>query len=214
MPTGDDAISLAGSSPPASPQVHGSSLPGSLGQPADEDSNGDQHPSSPASLPASSVVEQSPEPVAGQKRRAPDTDGDVSQYVGLVSRHFKLKKTDHDELTKVAARSTHELLIYSTAQTMKLRERIDTIQPADALWEIPRALHAEIEHYTYAVLCSPVLPTYVTESYPINVVLAILSANPSWGFTSEVKNDLKKREVVAERVRNRLTDRRSAIKHA
>ncbi|KAH9920180.1 uncharacterized protein B0H18DRAFT_1122141 [Fomitopsis serialis] len=219
----NDQNSLAGT-PPSSPSSHSAPLPPGLPHGSDLGPR-QQQSSEPGVGPdfagtqdsdAAGTDDAEAVPTTSQKRRAPDSesDGDMSQYTGQVSRHFKLKRTDADELTALGKRSIRKILLYNTGQGMKTRERLDAIQPANAVWEIPKRLWSEIEYYTYAVLCSPVLPTYVSGSYPVGVVLKIVSANPGWGYTPEVKNDKQKQEIVAERVRTRLTDRRSAIKTA
>ncbi|KAH9828835.1 uncharacterized protein C8Q71DRAFT_863690 [Rhodofomes roseus] len=221
----DDSNSLAGDTPPGSLVSHAQSLPPpSPTQNRGEEESGvgsGSQPSSSGPAPGESSSEPSLTSSAttvttsGHKRRAPDdsdSHGDLTQYVGAVARHLKLKKTDHDELAKVAVLSDRELLVYNTVLVMKTRDRLDMVQPVAAVWEIPRALHVAIEHYTYAVLCSTVLPTYVTDGYPVGAVTTILSANQGWGYTSDVRNNKLKREIVEKRVGGRLTDRRAAIK--
>ena len=104
----DDSNSLAGNSPPGSPLICHS--PTHL-----DTQSGTEHESRQTTplvegasgrTPTGSTCEEmlsSPGNatyVVGSKHPSPD--GDYSQFAGLVTWHFKLKKTDHDKLIRVS----------------------------------------------------------------------------------------------------------------
>ncbi|GBE79610.1 hypothetical protein SCP_0208100 [Sparassis crispa] len=99
---------------------------------------------------------------------------------------------------------------------LKIEEHLEAIQPADAQWDLPRTLKDKIDHYTFALLLSPVLPFYLAKNTaplgPIKLVMGILEKHPLWGFTKEVKGDKYKFDIVVKRVQTRLTDRRAELK--
>jgi len=213
----DDNHSLSGDSPPGSPAADPSQLPlhpSSLSGGTQADETGAESTAVDALL--TLAVPEVPRAVAAGTKRvhAPEDDGDMTQYVGMVARHVKLRKTDHDELLRASKLSERERSLFSLAKLMKMQEQLEVIQPGNTVWEIPKLLYNEIEHYTYAILCSSALPVYVADHYPEKIIIKILEANPSWGYTSEVKNNIPKRDIVASRARGRLTDRRSSIKTA
>ncbi|PSR73930.1 hypothetical protein PHLCEN_2v10253, partial [Hermanssonia centrifuga] len=70
----------------------------------------------------------------------------------------------------------------------------------------------KIELYTFTVIASPTLSSYVTDGYPRQLVMGVLERHPNWGYTKEVREDPLKKKIVLNKVMTRLTDRRSKIK--
>ena len=95
-----DNDSLAGSSPASSPRPPHAFL-------TEAEAAASQHEPSGASDSDSEVFSGTQAHISqdtsrvGSKRPAADPDGDVTQFAGHVTRHLKLKKTQHDELMRV-----------------------------------------------------------------------------------------------------------------
>jgi len=147
---------------------------------------------------------------AGNKRPAED----LSEYTAATLRRVRLKASGQTDLKYVSKLSPAQRSIWISAQILLMHDRLDNIQPVDAKWQIPETLWDKIEHFTFAGLVSPALPSYIKDGSPIRLVMGILEKHPQWGFTKEVKNNKSKSDVVRARVQLRLTDRRAAIKRA
>ncbi|THG95288.1 hypothetical protein EW026_g6332 [Hermanssonia centrifuga] len=78
--------------------------------------------------------------------------------------------------------------------------------------ELLRVAKNKIELYTFTVIASPTLSSYVTDGYLRQLVMGVLERHPNWGYTKEVREDPLKKKIVLNKVMTRLTDRRSKIK--
>lgn len=115
----DDSNSLAGNSPPGSPLPlsHLLLLPAHGEQPSADPESRQTTPS--IDITPSPSREQTPPSesavttpvvlaaVVGSKRPAPD--GDHSQFTVSLTRHFKLRKCDHDKLIRISQASINYL---------------------------------------------------------------------------------------------------------
>ncbi|KAH9929131.1 hypothetical protein B0H21DRAFT_712055 [Amylocystis lapponica] len=197
-------------SPPGSPH-HSQTGNLSEGQvDLSQSGDGERSSPSPASSPGDDNSLTAHHPRTGNKRAAED----LTQFAVSTSRRVRLKKSAEKELNLVAKFSAPQREIWTAAQILKLHDRLEEIQPAEAKWKIPQTLLDKIEHYTFTGLISPALPFYIKDSTPIKLIMGILEKHPAWGYTKEVKNDKSKADMVKLRVQVRLTDRRAVIKKA
>ncbi|KAH9837654.1 uncharacterized protein C8Q71DRAFT_898006 [Rhodofomes roseus] len=111
----------------------------------------------------------SPAAVAGTKRRA---EGDLAQCADMLARHFKLPKSQHNELVEVASMSNREHMLYNSAQMAVVQDMLTQIQPAQAQWKIPDTLWRKIDLYSYAIIVSPNLDFYLGEGEVTQRLLA------------------------------------------
>ncbi|KAI0692047.1 hypothetical protein BC835DRAFT_1358858 [Cytidiella melzeri] len=98
------------------------------------------------------------------------------------------------------------------ADTLKLHERLDIIQPADAPFVIKNngELKMQIEKYKTVIMTSPNSPGYM-DDVP-RLLLETIARHPSWGVTAAIYNSPPKRKVVDTYVRRRCTEARKDIK--
>ncbi|KAI0364689.1 hypothetical protein BV20DRAFT_983058 [Pilatotrama ljubarskyi] len=148
-----------------------------------------------------------------QRRRADEVE-DLLQHAGWAARRVRLKPSGTEELKRFSQLDAGQREILNAALIIKLSERLETIIPADAQWSMSENLKDKIEQYTFSVLCSPKLAQYVQKQTPLKLVMNIFERHPSWGYSSDIKNDKYKRDIISARVGSRLTDRRSDIKEA
>ncbi|KAH9942015.1 hypothetical protein B0H21DRAFT_751758 [Amylocystis lapponica] len=175
---------------------------------ADEDSGSSTNEPGSTSTALSLLNTASRELNTGDKRPAED----LSQYAAAAGRRVRLKLDNQREAEQFSRLSSSQRQVWTAIHLLKLQEHLEAIQPADAKWNMPDTLAAKIEHYTFAVLVSPALAFYVRGSGPLKLVMGILEKHPAWGYTRQVKNDKYKADIVEQRVKTRLTDRRSNIK--
>ncbi|KAI0071056.1 hypothetical protein K474DRAFT_1776424 [Panus rudis PR-1116 ss-1] len=151
----------------------------------------------------------------GLSNKRPATE-DALQFANAVGRQVRLKTEHQEELKKIASfDSDTARILWIGAQLLKNTERLDAINPPDAQWKLPSNLYNKIELYTFLIITSPKCCVYVrNKNGPIKALTSILEKHPSWGYTSEVRDDKYKNDIVEERIRQRLTDRRASLKTA
>lgn len=158
-------------------------------------------PSSPSATPVREFN-------AGDKRPAED----LCQYAAAAGRQVRLKADDQHEAERFARLTQAQRQVWGAVHMLKLQDQLQAIQPAKALWSMSDTLTAKIEQYSFAILVSPALMFYVKEAAPVKLIIGILESHPEWGYTKPVRNDKYKSDIVKDRAKVRLTDRRSNIK--
>ncbi|KAJ3559423.1 hypothetical protein NM688_g351 [Phlebia brevispora] len=147
-------------------------------------------------------------PTRGRKRPLEDHTVTVQR----TARRMKLSSESEQTMLKFILASEEEQNIMLLGLILQTRERVDQIQPATAAFKLPQKLHDQIEKYATDVLLCPELSAYCKQ--PTKILLDIFEHHPSWGYTKDVKTDVRKSNVVRVRIQNRLTDRRNSIKAA
>ncbi|PSR72984.1 hypothetical protein PHLCEN_2v11150 [Hermanssonia centrifuga] len=138
---------------------------------------------------------------------------DLTECAEQAGRRVRLKPANIKELVRVAKFSTEERGIYQLAFLMKIDESLKLINFSEMThWSISALLTYKIELYTFTVIASPSLSSYVTDGYPTQLVMGVLERHPVWGYTKEVREDPLKKKIVLNKVMTRLTDRRAKIK--
>ncbi|KAL6302043.1 hypothetical protein BKA93DRAFT_827851 [Sparassis latifolia] len=178
------------SSPPQS--APGSPVPTNLELSADVDSSASGQ-TSPSLVSSSRENSTSPTTAATLRTSSKWPAEDLTQFASLAAHRVRLKPAGEKELDRVSKLSLAERAMWTCAHMLKIEEHLEAIQPADAQWDLPRTLKDKIDHYTFALLLSPVLPFYLAKNTaplgPIKLVMGILEKHPSWSFTKEVKGD-------------------------
>ncbi|TEB15366.1 hypothetical protein FA13DRAFT_1721205 [Coprinellus micaceus] len=146
---------------------------------------------------------------AGRKRQRTE---DYTQYAVTTARNVKLRKDDEVKVVRFSELSSPEQRITIYAQNMATLKLLEMLHPPEAAYVIPESLDGYLEWFSYASLLAPDCIRYVQDDGPTNIILNILVRNPSWGVTSEVKNDTKKFGILKTRTRRLLTQRRSSMK--
>lgn len=184
VPFSDRGIEEQTSDPASSP----SSEPGSPGTRASS--------ASPASL------------VPSRKRRADD----LEKYVESLAKHMKMDATGQDEMHNYIKLSDDKKAAWTAARLIAIDKRVSCLEVPESRWEIPKALKKNIHTYAAGVILSPSVTAYVTGTYTRDVVMKLLAANPSWGYTAEVKAATHKHDMVVKQVLDELTEYRHKVK--
>lgn len=173
-------------------------------------------PSSPSELSnqlppeSSSPTQGTPIPPSNPRKRSFQEFG---QYALSVSRSMKLPKTDSDELTRFAKLDSEEKLIWLAAYSLKMAGNQALASAPNVVYNLPKALENNIDHYSFVVLMDPTIAAYInTKIGPAVILQGLLEEHPSWGLTPAVKADKTKFDTIMARVRDKLTKRRAEMK--
>ncbi|KAH9918681.1 uncharacterized protein B0H18DRAFT_1122931 [Fomitopsis serialis] len=189
-----DSLLDVASSPPTSPTAPAAELPpdpdsvnlgtgNSNAAAATEDADSD------------STLSAANNPRVGDKRRAED---DLIQSAQQMGRRVRLKPAAQQALDGVAT------ILWIVARMLKHEERLDTIQPAEAQWTLPRGLKEKIEVYSHLIIVSPLLPAYVRGTIPNKRIVSLFERHTQWGYTPEVCNNSHKNLIVMKRITQRI----------
>ncbi|KAL6307977.1 hypothetical protein BKA93DRAFT_822945 [Sparassis latifolia] len=163
----------------------------------------------------SSPLQSAPgSPVPTNLELSADVDSSASGQTSpsLVS---SSRENSTSPTTAATLRTSSKWPAKDLTQFASLAARRVRLRPAGEK-ELDRVSKDKIDHYTFALLLSPVLPFYLAKNTaslgPIKLVMGILEKHPSWGFTKEVKGDKYKFDIVVKRVQTHLTDQRAELK--
>ncbi|KAI0684952.1 hypothetical protein BC835DRAFT_1310280 [Cytidiella melzeri] len=151
------------------------------------------------------------QPSIGQKRRNPPVDGN-NIMTRRVMQRTHLSNRNQEVFTAWTKMSVTEQRYQAHADILKLHERLDIIQPADAPFMIKEKgeLKTQIEKYKTVIMTSPNTPGYMHD-VP-RLLLETIARHPSWGVTAAIYNSPPKLLVVSKYVRRRCTESRKDIK--
>jgi len=143
-------------------------------------------------------------------RKRPQSD--CSQYALTAGRELKLKKTSQTELVSLSKLASEEREIWVAGHMLKLMERMDMLQPPNAIFVLPKSLEQKIDSYAFLLIMSPKIAAYVQDDVPTKLLHKLIDIHPEWGLPADAKNEKHKMDVVTKRVQNKLTDRRHDVK--
>ncbi|KAJ7165401.1 hypothetical protein C8R46DRAFT_1220534 [Mycena filopes] len=122
---------------------------------------------------------------------------DMTQFADETARAQKLSKTETADLRTFAKMEHQEQLIALAGQLFILQRTLRGIQPADAVWPVPTSLKKRIEEHVGVFMMDSSIAAYRNEDIGApKLLLDLLIANPSWGYTTDLRSDPSKVDVV------------------
>ncbi|EAU92085.2 hypothetical protein CC1G_09606 [Coprinopsis cinerea okayama7 len=139
---------------------------------------------------------------------------DYTTFATQAARNVRLRPGSEGEKAVVQfaklSSPAQRIALYANLQSMS--EHLHTINPADAMYEIPSKLVHRIDRSAFLTLISPTCSRYLKQRGPLGMILEHLEAHPSWGLTTAIKEDKSKYDIIVKKIQKALTNRRNAIK--
>ncbi|KAJ7165292.1 hypothetical protein C8R46DRAFT_1035888 [Mycena filopes] len=122
---------------------------------------------------------------------------DMTQFTDETALAQKLSKTETADLRTFAKMEYPEQLIALAGQLFILQWNVRGIQPANAVWPVPMSLKKQIEEHVGVFMLDSSIAAYRNEDIGApKLLLDLLIANPSWGYTTDLRSDPSKFDVV------------------
>ncbi|KAJ7795973.1 hypothetical protein B0H14DRAFT_3887898 [Mycena olivaceomarginata] len=139
---------------------------------------------------------------------------DMVQYTEATARQLRLKLESTQSLKEYSQLLAPEQSIWLAGRLLAQNEVLSTLQAPEAVYHMPLTLEGAIDEYAFLVLLDPTASTYVAQGKtgPLHRLTSYLLKLPSSGLTSTIMADKAKKAAVVERMRNKLTRVRNAIK--
>ncbi|KAJ7834420.1 hypothetical protein B0H13DRAFT_2369876 [Mycena leptocephala] len=134
---------------------------------------------------------------------------DMTQYAERTGRQLRLKLDSTEALKEYSTLSATEQSIWLAGRVLLHGEMISTLQVPDAVYHMPTTMEGAIDENHFLLLLDPQCSAYVKKGHGGPSYLLKL---PTSGLTSAIMQDKAKKTVIQERMRQKLTRTRNALK--